>query len=123
MVRLDHLTICVRQYACSRDWYAANLGLRIELEICARKTVALQDDAGFTLFLVESAVHNPAPSCTLMFQVDDVETKCRELSARGVKFTKTPQKLFWGYGAELLDPDGYLLYLWDERSMREKGGS
>ena len=24
-----------------------------------------------------------------------------------------------GYGAELQDPDGYLIRLWDERSMRE----
>jgi hypothetical protein len=32
-----------------------------------------------------------------------------------------PQKLFWGYGAELRDPDGYLIRLWDELSMHEKG--
>jgi hypothetical protein len=32
-----------------------------------------------------------------------------------------PQKLFWGYGAELTDPDGYLVRLWDEQSMKEKG--
>ena len=46
----------------------------------------------------------------------------RELAARGVEFEKAPQKLFWGYGAELHDPDGYLVYLRDEKSMREKGG-
>ena len=45
----------------------------------------------------------------------------RELAARDVNFEKPPQKLFWGYGAELRDPDGYLIYLWDERTMREKG--
>ena len=26
----------------------------------------------------------------------------------------------WGSGAELKDPDGYLVRLWDERSMKEK---
>jgi len=31
--------------------------------------------------------------------------------------------VFWGYGAELLDPDGYRIHLWDEVSMREKGGA
>jgi catechol 2,3-dioxygenase-like lactoylglutathione lyase family enzyme len=36
-------------------------------------------------------------------------------------FVAQPQKLFWGYGAELRDPDGYLIRLWDEISMREKG--
>jgi len=53
--------------------------------------------------------------------VHDVEAKYRELSANGVTFEKSPQKLAWGYGAELRDPDGYLIYIWDEKSMREKG--
>jgi hypothetical protein len=30
-------------------------------------------------------------------------------------------RAFWEYGAELRDPDGYLLYFRGERSMREKG--
>ena len=38
-----------------------------------------------------------------------------------VIFEKSPQKLFGGYGAELSDPDGYRIYLWDKRTMREKG--
>jgi catechol 2,3-dioxygenase-like lactoylglutathione lyase family enzyme len=120
VVRLNHLTIPVKQHAVSRDWYVSNLGLRVEFEVAERKTVALQDDAGFTLFLVESdEIHSTL--CKLTFQVDDVETTYRELSSRSVAFEKTPQKLFWGYGAELRDPDGYLLYLWDEASMRAKG--
>ena len=122
MVRLNHLTLPVSDYARSRDWYAANLGLKVEFELRERKTVALQDDADFTLFLVESAQLHSNPTCTLTFQVDDVEAKHSELSGRGLAFDKAPQKLFWGYGAELRDPDGYLLYLWDAKSMREKGG-
>jgi uncharacterized glyoxalase superfamily protein PhnB len=94
--------------------------MKIEFEVPERNTVALQDDSGFTLFLVDGERQTP-PSCTLTFQVADVELKYSELSARGVMFEKAPQKLFWGYGAELRDPDGYLIYLWDERTMREKG--
>jgi catechol 2,3-dioxygenase-like lactoylglutathione lyase family enzyme len=120
VVRLDHLTIPVRQRAVSRDWYVSNLGLRVEFEVAERKTVALQDDAGFTLFLVESDEMRSTP-CTLTFQVDDVQATYDKLSSRSVAFEKPPQKLFWGYGAELRDPDGYLLYLWDEVSMRTKG--
>ena len=123
MVRLDHLAIPVRQCVVSREWYTGNLGLKVEFEVPERKTVALQDDGGLTLFLYESAETPLKPSCTLTFQVDDVDAKQRELAARGVIFEKSPQKLFWGYGAELRDPDGYLIYLWDEKSMREKGGS
>jgi catechol 2,3-dioxygenase-like lactoylglutathione lyase family enzyme len=55
VVRLDHLAILVRDRARSRDWYTRVLGLKIEFEVPDRKTTALQDDGGFTLFLVESA--------------------------------------------------------------------
>lgn len=123
MIRLDHLAIPVRNHLQSRDWYTRSFGLKVEFEVPERKTVALQDDSGFTLFLFEASDQRLTPSCTLRFQVDDVEAKHRELSQHGVIFEKTPQKLFWGYGAELRDPDGYCIYLWDERSMREKGGS
>jgi len=27
----------------------------------------------------------------------------------------------WGYGAEIADPDGPVLRIWDQKSMREKG--
>ena len=42
------------------------------------------------------------------------------LSARGIEFVHGPRKTYWGYGVELADPDGYLLRLWDERTMSEK---
>jgi catechol 2,3-dioxygenase-like lactoylglutathione lyase family enzyme len=121
MVRIDHLAIPVRDRARSHEWYTKNFGFKLEFEIPERETVALQDDAAFTLFLVESPGEQIVPSCTITFQVDDVESKHRELLAVGVKFEKSPQKLYWGYGAELRDSDGHLLYVWDQRSMREKG--
>jgi catechol 2,3-dioxygenase-like lactoylglutathione lyase family enzyme len=123
MVRLDHLAIPVRDHARSRDWYTTHFGFRVEFEVPERKTVALQDDGDLTLFLVERTDEPIAPSCTFSLQVDDVEVTYRELAARGLSFEKPPQKLFWGYGAELRDPDGYLIGLWDDRSMREKGGA
>jgi uncharacterized glyoxalase superfamily protein PhnB len=73
------------------------------------------------LFLYERSNAQGSTSCTLTFQVHDVEARYRELSANGVTFEKSPQKLAWGYGAEFRDPDGYLIYIWDEKSMREKG--
>src|SRR5262245_7372735 len=120
MVKLDHLGIQVRDWLASRDWYVTMLGLTVEFEVPERRTVALQDSSGFTLFVEQPDGEPPAPSCNLVFQVDDVEATYRTLAARGVPFDKPPQKLFWGYGAELLDPSGYRVLLWDERSMREK---
>ena len=122
MIRLDHLAIRVRDSVRSRDWYTKHFGFRVEFEVPESRTVALQDDADLTLFLIESSDADGARSCTLTFQVDDVEAKYHDLSKAGVPFEKAPQKLYWGYGAELRDPDGYLINVWDERSMRDKGG-
>jgi catechol 2,3-dioxygenase-like lactoylglutathione lyase family enzyme len=122
MVKLDHLTIAVRDYRVSRDWYVRHLGLTLEFEVPEPRTAALQDDAGLTLFVAESDDVPARPSCVLTFQVDDVDAKHRELVAAGVRFEHAPGKRFWGYGAELRDGDGYLIYLWDKTSMREKGG-
>ena len=121
MIKLDHLAICVSDPRRSRDWYTTHFGFKVELEVPERDTIALQDDAGLTVFLVKDPERARQPSCALTFQVGDVEAKHCDLVAAGVWFVNAPQKLFWGYGAELKDPDGYLIHLWDERTMRERG--
>jgi predicted enzyme related to lactoylglutathione lyase len=122
MIKLDHLSIQVRNAEASRDWYVNNLGFTVEFEILDRGVVALQDDSGFTLLLSEAEGMMSSPSCTLFMQVDDVGVTHQELTARGVVFEKPPQALPWGYGAELLDPSGYRIGLWDEKSMRANAG-
>ena len=122
MIKLDHLAIFVDDVQRSRDWYGSVLGLEVEFEVPDSNTIALQDDFGFTLFIGQRPEGNITPSCVLTFQVEDIETRYEELSAKGVQFKESPKKLSWGYGAELLDPDGYVVCLWDEVSMREKGG-
>ena len=58
------------------------------------------------------------------FEVPDRQTVAlQELKDKRVAFDKARGKYLWGYGAELLDPDGYRVMLWDEVSMREKGES
>jgi len=121
MTKLDHLTIRVRDLDAARAWYIGHLGLKLEFEVPGRRTVALQDDAGLTLFLDETAGDVAAEGVVLTFQVDDVEETHRRLAAGGVSFVAAPGKRFWGYGAELRDPDGHLVLLWDEVSMRGKG--
>lgn len=43
------------------------------------------------------------------------------LSRGGIKFVARPSKQFWGYGAVLTDPDGHVINLYDEESMKQKG--
>ena len=119
MMKFDHLSLPVSSLDRSREWYINALGLKVEFEVPDRRTVALQDGEGFAIFLQEKP--DVAPNgIALWFQVDDVDRTFAEWTTRGVAFAHGPQKNFWGYGAELADPDGYLVRLWDERTMREK---
>lgn len=120
MVRLDHLSLPVIDWQKSRDWYRSCLGFEVEFEIPDRKTAAMRDDADLTIFLYESEV-TVCPGISFTIQVDDVEAAHQRLTAAGVSFVHPPIKVFWGYGAELRDPDGYSLRLWDQKSMKEKG--
>ncbi len=119
MMKFDHLNLPVSSLERSRDWYVKTLGLAVEFEVPERRTVALQDGEGFALFLQESAGPRPG-GCALWFQVDDVDRISADWTARGVVFAHGPQKTFWGYGSELADPDGYLVRLWDARTMKEQ---
>jgi catechol 2,3-dioxygenase-like lactoylglutathione lyase family enzyme len=121
MPRLDHLSLPVSDWRKSRDWYKDLLGFEVEFEIPDHKTAAMRDDADLTIFLYQAEVVN-CPGISFTVQVDDVEAKHAALAAAGVSFAHPPMKVFWGYGAELCDPDGYRLRLWDQKSMKEKGG-
>jgi catechol 2,3-dioxygenase-like lactoylglutathione lyase family enzyme len=121
MPRLDHLSLPVRDWQKSRDWYKDHLGFEVEFEISDRKTAAMRDDADLTIFLYEGEVVD-CPGISFTVQVDDVQARHNMLVATGLSFVHPPIKVFWGYGAELCDPDGYRLRLWDQKSMKEKGG-
>ena len=119
MMKLDHLNLPVSNLDRSRAWWIEALGLKVEFEVPATRTVALQDDEGFAIFLQETS-DVASNGIALWFQVDDVDEAFAGWTARGVVFAHGPQKNFWGYGPELRDPDGYAVRLWDERTMREK---
>jgi catechol 2,3-dioxygenase-like lactoylglutathione lyase family enzyme len=120
MMKFDHLSIPVSNVDRSRAWYVATLGLKVEFEVPERRSVALQDSDGFAIFLQEIPSAVDPNGCALWFQVTDVDATFADWSARGVSFAHGPRKSFWGYGVELVDPDGYCIRLWDEQTMREK---
>jgi catechol 2,3-dioxygenase-like lactoylglutathione lyase family enzyme len=116
MVKFDHMSLPVSNVAKSRDWYVNNLGFKIEFE--RGGITAIQDSAGFTIFLYAAPKKLAGAKCTLTLQVKSVDRKHKELAAAGLKFVNPPKRLPWGYGAELLDPDRYMINLWDQVSMR-----
>lgn len=117
MGRFDHLAIPVDDVAVSRDWYVEVLGLEIEFEAPARRTVAVRDQHDFTIFLHQAPQGSVRGGFVLYFQVDDVEAFNRERSARGIRFDHEPKGVDWGYGAQLTDPSGYTVCLWDAKTM------
>ena len=119
MMKFDHLNLPVSNLVRSRAWYVSVLGLKVEFEVADRRTVALNDGEGFTIFMQERP--DVAPNgVALWFQVDNVDATYAQWTARGVAFAHAPRKNFWGYGPELADPDGYLFRLWDQKLMKEK---
>lgn len=116
LAKFDHMGLPVTDPRRSRDWYVKNLGFTVEFD--RGDVIAIKDSAGFTIFLSKSAKKLVGAKCTLTIQVRDVDLKARALERKGVKFVNPPRRLFWGYGAELLDPDGYMINLWDRVSMR-----
>ena len=123
MVKFDHMSMPVSDPYASRDFYVKHFGFKVEFEVAERKMVAIQDEAGFTIFLYPAANPLDGAKCSLTLQVDNVDDVHAKLARQGLKFSNPPGKYFWGYGAELFDPDGYQLMLWDEKTMREKGGN
>ena len=120
MMKFDHLAIPVTGLTRSRRWYIETLGLKVEFEVPERQAVALQDSDGFTVFLQQAPSAVQPNGCALYFQVDDVDAKFTEWAGRGIEFSHGPRKVYWGYGSELKDPDGYFVRLWDEQSMKER---
>ncbi len=117
MPRFDHLAVPVASYDVSKAWYVDVLGLDIEFDMAANKMVAVRDTHDFTLFLYEGEV--PANPATFMFtfSVEDVHAFYRSRSERGIAFIHEPKMVDWGFGAELRDPNGYRIAIWDEQTM------
>lgn len=51
---------------------------------------------------------------SIVFGCQDTEATDRELTERGVDFTKTPAKMRWGTFAMFVDPDGTEFVLAEE---------
>jgi len=111
----DPVTDLVR----SRAWYVTTLGLKVECGARDRQTVALQNSDGFAIFLQQppSAIQPRAARCGFGWPTSTGRSPTGSSEASSSR--TLPEKTYWGYGAALQDPDGYLIRLWDEHSMKE----
>jgi len=117
MARLDHLSVPVASYAESKAWYAEIMGLQVEFDMPDQGMVAVKDTSDVTVFLYEGEVPANPQAFMFYFSVEDVHAFHRSRSDAGLPFVHEPKAVVWGYGAELLDPTGYRIAVWDEQSM------
>ncbi|SRR6266436_2247093 len=116
--KLNHLQITVRDAARSRDWYVKNIGLKVEFEVPQQGFVALQDDWGMALLINRGKPAKGAASgFAIYFEVEDVDMRYQTLKSDRAKIVHEPKPTVWGYGPELSDPDGYIVRLFDYRSI------
>ena len=116
--KLNHLLIVVRDARRSRDWYVKQMGLHVEFEVKEPNFVALEDDWGMALLVAQGKPAKGAASgFVIHFEVEDVDARYRALKRRRVKIVHPPKRTAWGYGPELHDPDGYVVRLFDHRSI------
>jgi predicted enzyme related to lactoylglutathione lyase len=119
MTKLNHIAIPVSDWRASSDWYTNILGLSLEFEIPERLVAAVKDEGDFAIFLHQAPVPSAPIAFAFTFQVADVHKSFQQITQKGITFSYAPQRLAWGYGAELIDPNGYRVCIWDEKSMRE----
>ena len=123
MAKISHIVLPVSDIHKSREWYVNKLGFTLERE--REEAVGIKDQSGLTIFLMKTTDLLAGQKITLTIQVGNVDTKYQELAIIGVNFVSQPKRQSWGYGAEVLDPDGYMNHLWDEvtmgKAMREMG--
>ena len=93
LVKLDHMALPVSNVAKSRDWYVKNLDFKVEFENPG--ITAIQDSAGFTIFLAKTTKGLAGEKVTLTIQVKSVDRKHKKLTSMGIKFVNPPQNLFW----------------------------
>jgi len=119
MTKVSHMVLPVSDVQKSRDWYVDQLGFTSNGRDRGEGVAGIKDQSGLTIFLQKTSANLSGQKITLTIQVDNVDEKYRELEKVGMKFVTAPKLLFWGYGAEVLDPDGYMNHLWDEVTMNE----
>jgi catechol 2,3-dioxygenase-like lactoylglutathione lyase family enzyme len=117
-MRLNHLMLTVRSLAESKEWYVSNLGLKVEFAVPDINFAALEEDSGFGLLMQEGQISgDPTANIKIYFEAEDVDEFHRRLEQRGVPFDHPPQENAWGYGPQLKDPNGYVLRVFDHRSV------
>lgn len=100
----------------SVDWYTRNLGLQVIADHGHWVTVGRKGRDGVLHLCQASDFDEGIPlekglTGICLKLPGDFETACAALKANGVEFSKPPTKRDWGWGANIVDPDGNVIDL------------
>ncbi len=93
----------------SAEWYRDKLGLEIRDKEGHWVTVAPKA-SDVVLHLCETTPLEQG-NTGIAFRVDDLDKAYKEMSEKGVEFTRNPTKKDWGSSAMFKDPDGNEFWL------------
>jgi catechol 2,3-dioxygenase-like lactoylglutathione lyase family enzyme len=110
--RLSHLFVVVSDLERARRFYVEDLGLDLMMETPGYLRVG--GGGGFHLGIEEGEPADVGGSgIEIVIEVDDVDSRYEELTAKGIRFTGPPADQGWGARhAWFHDPDGYTLSIY-----------
>jgi predicted enzyme related to lactoylglutathione lyase len=114
--RFMSVAVVVSDRSKSVAWYTEKFGLDHVDDMDHWQTVGHKGSGGL-LHLCQVSEYDKTAAMEpgnsgIAFQITgDFVSGCRDLEARGVKFSTPPTKFDWGWSAAVLDPDGNELYL------------
>jgi len=97
----------------SAEWYKEKLGMEIRDKEGHWVTVAPKGSK-VLLHLCETTPLEQG-NTGIALSVDDLDKAYKEMSSKGVEFTKKPVKAKWGSSAMFKDPDGNEFWLFPRR--------
>ena len=110
---IKHVTICVKDQDRALDFYTNMLGFELLIDAPMgegkQRWIELKipnSDTQVVLFTPEGHEDRIGTNSNIIFTTKDVEKTYRELSNRGVNFTKAPASEPWGTYALFQDTEG-----------------
>ena len=110
-------SIPVRDQDKALEFYTKKLGFRVITDSPfdgTQRWIELgipRADTKLVLFTMQGHEHLIGKFQNVTFVTDDVEATAQELKARGVEFTREPEKEDWGTSACFKDQDGNIFVL------------
>lgn len=126
-LNLNHAMIYTRNVSASLEFYRDKLGFKLiddakaPFGLVYARLKAPAGDSTIALHLLERGATLQPGAIRLYFEVRNLETVCKRLEKQGVKFSKPPAMMPWGWQhAYLDDPDGHEVSLYWAGAKRLK---